>query len=99
MQKTNCWEYNNCGRQPGGSNEKTLGVCPTTKENRLNGVHGGMNGGRACWAIVGSFSSGEMQCTLAIKLGSCITCNFYNMVKQHELMRYKSTPEILGLIA
>ena len=47
----NCWEYWGCGRESGGVNAIEEGVCPAARETRLDGVHGGRNGGRACWAV------------------------------------------------
>ena len=73
----NCWEYKKCGRQKGGVSADALGVCPAYTEKRLNGIHGGINAGRACWVIAGTFCSGEVQGTFAIKLGNCQKCDFY----------------------
>ena len=28
MKKRNCWEVKQCGREPGGTHEKDLGICP-----------------------------------------------------------------------
>ena len=47
----NCWEHKKCGREPGGSETESLGVCPAAVESRLDGVHGGRNAGRACWIV------------------------------------------------
>jgi hypothetical protein len=55
MPKLNCWEFEKCGRQPGGIKVKELGVCPAATEKRAHGINGGINGGRACWAIAGTF--------------------------------------------
>lgn len=49
MSKLNCWEFMNCERHDGGSHVSDLGICPATKEMRLDGVHGGSNAGRSCW--------------------------------------------------
>ena len=45
MRKTNCWEYKNCGRGPGGNPDHPLGPCPAATEKRAHGVNGGRNGG------------------------------------------------------
>jgi len=43
MKKPNCWEFKQCGREPGGLLSDELGVCPASTETRLDGVHGGKN--------------------------------------------------------
>ncbi len=79
-EKQNCWEYEKCGREPGGINADTLGICAATTEKRLDGVHGGKNGGRACWVIAGTFCDDEIQGTYAQKERSCIHCDFFKSV-------------------
>ena len=54
MTKLNCWEFKKCGRTPGGEKAKDLGVCPVTKEKKLDNIHDGFNAGRACWVSLGS---------------------------------------------
>jgi hypothetical protein len=84
MAKQNCWEVKQCGRQPQGAKVNELGVCPAAVEKRLNGVNEGVNGGRACWAIAGTLCGGEVQGTFALKLGNCMTCEFYRQVHLEE---------------
>ncbi len=66
--KLNCWEFKKCGREPGGTHANDLGVCPTTQEMRLDGVHGGINAGRSCWVVTGTLCRGEVQGTFAKKI-------------------------------
>jgi hypothetical protein len=84
MKKLNCWEFMNCERQPGGQKEKELGTCPVTIEEELDGAHGGIAAGRACWAVVGSFCGGNIQGTYAAKLKDCSKCDFMALVKREE---------------
>jgi len=84
MGKLNCWEFKKCGRQPGGPKVADLGVCPAAVFTGFDGVHGGKNGGRGCWAIVGSLCGGKIQGTYAQKLLNCWRCEFMNKVKQEE---------------
>ncbi len=49
----NCWDYKKCGRGAGGVKSSDLGVCPASTDTRMNGIHGGTNGGRACWIVAG----------------------------------------------
>ncbi len=82
--KTNCWEFKKCGRQPGGSKVDDLGVCPAAVEKSIDGIHGGKNAGRACWAVAGSLCGGKIQGTYARKLNNCWRCDFMNSVKREE---------------
>mgnify|MGYP001560368420 CR=1 FL=1 len=88
MKKINCWEFKQCGREPGGKHVKELGVCPATIEQRLDGVHGGENAGRACWIVAGTFCKGEMQGVFAKKYRDCEKCDFYQKVRKEEGAHY-----------
>ncbi|MCZ7583707.1 MAG: hypothetical protein M5R36_10445 [Deltaproteobacteria bacterium] len=73
----NCWEFVRCGREPGGNRAEKLGVCPTAVARPLHGVHGGVNGGRACWTVAGTMSSDRKPVgNVACKLGNCRICLF-----------------------
>jgi len=54
-----------CGREPGGERVAEEGVCPAVVDSEVDGVNGGKNGGRCCWAIVGTFCFGEAHGTTA----------------------------------
>lgn len=84
MAKLNCWEFKKCGREPGGAKVNELGVCVAAIETRTDGVHGGKNGGRACWAIAGTLCKGEIQGTFAQKEQNCMKCDFYKQVRLEE---------------
>lgn len=84
MDKKNCWEVKNCGRQPGGDKVTELGVCPTVIAEECDGINGGRNAGRICWAVAGTFCKGEIQGTFARKLGNCLACPFYLQVEKDE---------------
>lgn len=88
MSKQNCWEFEKCGRQPGG--ERTdLGICPAAVEKKLSGAHGGTNAGRACWVVAGTLCGGEVQGTFAKKYKNCEQCAFYQQVQKEEGPSYK----------
>jgi len=80
----NCWEFKNCGRQPGGEKVKESGLCPAAIEAGNNGVNQGMNSGRICWAVAGTFCGGKVQGTYAEKYLSCMACDFFKLVKDEE---------------
>lgn len=84
MEKLNCWEYTNCGRNPGGKNVSTLGVCPASILTSANGYLGGENGGRACVYITGTFCAGTIQGTFKDKEKHCTECDFYKSLRKDE---------------
>jgi hypothetical protein len=82
--RVNCWEYMRCERQPGGKLAERYGVCPTPLERTGNGINGGENGGRCCWAIAGTLCFGEPHGTFAQKFQDCMDCAFFWMVSDEE---------------
>lgn len=98
MSKQNCWEYKKCGRQPQGANVKELGVCPATVEARLDGVHDGVNSGRSCWVVAGTYCKGEVQGSFAQKYHNCSACDFYKAVKEEEGSSFTLSAVLLGRI-
>ena len=55
-----------------------------------------MNGGRACWAVAGTFCNGKIQGTYARKLYDCTRCEFYRLVWDEEGEHYSGAGEILA---
>ncbi len=85
--KLNCWEYIKCGREPGGANVDKLGVCKAPLTTRLHKVNGGINGGRICWIIAGTYGAYKskfVDCTEAHKISSCLECEFHQKVLEEE---------------
>jgi len=66
MAKQNCWEFKKCGREAGGVNEKKIVVCPAYPSH-----------GKKCAQVAGTFCGGKVQGTFAMKLLSCIKCDFF----------------------
>ncbi len=77
----NCWEYMKCGREKGGINAAKSGVCPAASERVFHGFNSGINGGRICWLVAGTFCNGKIQGNFAQKQGSCKNCEFYRQVQ------------------
>ena len=77
----NCWEAKNCGREPNGENVPLYGVCPVSTYTTLDGIHGGKNGGRCCWAVM-PFSTDMTNENLCCSGGilECHECDFYRSV-------------------
>ena len=83
MAKINCWEFMNCGRQPGGEKAE-FGVCPAATNIRLHGKHRGKNAGRACWLVAGSFCREQAKDVGALKINNCLECDFFRLVVKEE---------------
>ncbi len=82
--KENCWEFMRCGREPGGERVDEFGVCPAAVDILKNGLNGGKNGGRICWAVSGTFCEGKVQGSFADKRLTCMTCDFFKRVRKEE---------------
>ena len=95
MVRLNCWEFMKCGRQPGGEKVDRLGVCPASIESRTDGMNSGKMGGRACWAITGTFCDGKIQREFASKMYKCADCKFYRLVVHEGKLNYQGAKEIL----
>ncbi|GAB4341780.1 MAG: hypothetical protein Kow0089_16450 [Desulfobulbaceae bacterium] len=98
MSRMNCWEFFDCGREPGGNNVREMGVCPAAAATELDGINDGRNGGRSCWAIAGTLCEGEVQGSYAQKLGNCLKCDFHAFVFGQQKDRYISTKKILDVL-
>ncbi len=93
--RLNCWEFKQCGRQPGGEHECDIGTCPAAAEERLQGVHHGINGGRTCWVVAGTSCRGEPKGTFAQKFRNCRACDFYRKVCGEERPAFQSSAVLL----
>lgn len=94
--KLNCWEVKQCGCQPRGEKSKELGVCPASIEHRLHGVNGGINGGRACWAINQTLCGDQVQENFPQKFAQCMNCDFYSSVIEEEGENFLIIKEIIA---
>jgi hypothetical protein len=96
LSKKNCWEFKKCGRQAGGDKVKELGTCPVSVEHRLHGVHEGDCAGRACWIVAGSYCDGKEQGSFAQKYHNCEICDFYQLVRREEGLKFKLSSLLLA---
>jgi hypothetical protein len=78
--RLNCWEVLSCGRGPEG----TEPPCPAATDTSADGVNAGLNGGRICWAIAGTFCPGKPDGGHANDLASCFGCEFFRQVLEEE---------------
>lgn len=69
----NCWEFKKCGREAGGAKAHELGVCPAYP-----------NRGHDCARVVGTLCGGQVQGVFAMKLVSCMQCDFYKSPDYHK---------------
>ncbi len=83
--KINCWEFKECGREPGGNNISELGVCAVSTHEKLNGIHGGINVGRCCWVLLNAcFTKTERPKNFNEHTARCSKCDFYTLVYESE---------------
>ena len=90
--KKNCWEVKACERCTTALKDDS---CPVCKEDRLHGLHGGLNGGRACWTISHTKCGGSVQGHFGNKFANCKECDFYKMVKAEEGGSFELSATIL----
>ncbi len=87
--KLNCWEFMRCGK---------AGSCPVSLEESLDTVHGGVNAGRACWAVNGTLCGEGRQGTFTEKFLTCVKCDFYKKVREEELPNVEPTSSLIRKI-
>ena len=83
-ERLNCWEFKKCGREPGGTKASTKGICPAAAGNAFNTFNNGINAGRSCWLVAGTFCDHEIMGTFAEKINTCKSCRFYKKVQEEE---------------
>jgi hypothetical protein len=72
--KTNCWEMKQC---------TIKGRGPAFLDIGADGLNGGVNAGRICWAVAGTLCGG-VQGEYAEKKSTCLSCDFYRLVDKEE---------------
>ncbi len=83
-EKQNCWELKKCSRELEGAKVAELGACPAATDTSADGLNGGKNAGRICWAVAGTLCGGKAQGTFAQKRMSCLNCDVFKLVKEEE---------------
>lgn len=96
--KLNCWEYMDCGLDPGGPKADESGACPAARAVKLDGSHGGVNGGRACWVVQGTMCGGEIQGSFGEKFSNCCNCDFYQHVRKEEGGNFQLSAMLLDML-
>lgn len=73
-----------CKREPGSEDCKEKGVCPAATDTSCDGLNNGKNAGRICWAVASAFCGDMIKDKFAQDPVSCMSCNFFKLVKQEE---------------
>lgn len=81
--KINCWEFRNCGMEPGGIFAEIYGPCPVPRMMKHDGVNGGRGAGRNCWTIMNSTTQKSPNIYRNNRL-SCYHCPFFKRVQSEE---------------
>ncbi len=87
-EKKNCWDVMECTKED----------CPAKVEEKLNGIHDGINAGRTCWVVAGTRCKGEVQGEYAQKFQNCSTCKFYLQVREEEGGHLRSGLTLLSML-
>jgi hypothetical protein len=82
----NCWEFMQCGREPGGLKVAEFGVCPAALDTATRNLLGGKCRGRVCWVVMGTLCAGAPHKTFAQKRLMCRTCEFFEQVRQEHVL-------------
>lgn len=90
--KKNCWELKQCGREPGGAKSAELGVCTAATDTTNDGINGGKNGGRFCWAVAGTLCGGVVQGSFAEKQLTCTSCEVFSQIRIEEGREFAMLP-------
>jgi signal transduction histidine kinase len=77
--KVNCWDVMDCRRGPANAEP-----CPAALDATSSGVNGGINAGRICWTVPGTFCCGEPQGDFIDKQDTCLACSFFQQVRDEE---------------
>ncbi len=88
----NCWEFMNCGREPGGDDAEKMGVCPAAMPGRYDGTNNGKYAGRFCWAMPDTQCKAKSDGDYAQKLLNCIYCEFFKLVQEEESFDFIMSP-------
>ena len=75
-----------------------LGECPAVSTFKAHGLNNGINGGRACWVIAGTYCDGQIQGSYIDKVKGCAGCEFIHMVSHEEGEKMITADELLRKI-
>ncbi len=93
MKKRNCWEFKKCGKELGGCNIESDGVCSASIPSEFSGTNGGLHNGRFCWAVKGTACSISTCETFENKIITCLNCDFFKEVQHQEGKNFTMIPK------
>lgn len=86
-EKMNCWEFFKCGREATRRHGSDP-VCAASVTSSRNGINDGVNAGRSCWKVMGTFCTnhgvGNVRGTIDFKETHCQQCDFRRYVMEQE---------------
>ena len=82
--KKNCWEIKKCGKEKQLPNQKGSVVCPAAMSENHDRVNDGINAGRICWRVTGTYCDGETQASYVYKAMNCLHCEVYHQIRKEE---------------
>ena len=82
--KINCWEFQKCGREPGGKNIDKYGVCFVPVSIEYNGINDAKNEGRFCWSLRESACENIMRKCRVNEIKECRRCTFYIFIQESD---------------
>lgn len=95
--KPNCWEVLGCtGLMENKPGRKCL--CPALTAKELDSLHGGLHGGRACWAVDGTFCNEKPQGSHIEKQEDCGNCGFKVSVRTSEGSLFLETDMLISIL-
>jgi len=80
----NCWEIKKCGREQKLSGQKDTEICPAALSESHDGINDGINAGRICWRVTGTYCDGETQASYVFKAMNCAKCEVYQQIRKEE---------------
>ncbi|MGA1821626.1 MAG: two-CW domain-containing protein [Thermoplasmatota archaeon] len=85
--KKNCWQFNDCGKEPFSERIHDMNECPVLKAEKFDGINSGINGGRYCWRVEGvncAACGGISTPNWSDAERNCLLCDFFNKVRKEE---------------
>jgi len=68
---------------------------PGAADERLHGVHGGVNAGRACWVVAGTFCEEKFRAHLLKNCETALSAIFFDLVRKEEGTNYQISLALL----
>ena len=84
MTKKNCWEIKKCNFGSQKSKTNTATACLVKSSAEFNNTNGGVNGGRICWAVAGTFSSRPPCGEFVHEQVTCMECEVFKQIEKEE---------------